>query len=138
MERHKSRPSRDDIEKWLLWKESQERCPYTGDQIGFDDLFRAGRCQIEHIWPRSLSLDDSFRNKTLCRKDVNIAKGNRTPFEFFRGREAAWSAVKDCISKMIGRDGMLPGKAKRFVAETSGTFCPVSGANLTGIFWEAP
>ncbi|MCI0598238.1 MAG: type II CRISPR RNA-guided endonuclease Cas9 [Beijerinckiaceae bacterium] len=110
-------PSRDDIEKWLLWKESQERCPYTGDQIGFDDLFRAGRYQTEHIWPRSLSLDDSFRNKTLCRKDVNIAKGNRTPFEFFRGREADWDAVKERVWKMVGRDGMAPGKAKRFIAE---------------------
>jgi len=111
-------PSRDDIEKWLLWKESQERCPYTGDQIGFDDLFRAGRYQIEHIWPRSLSLDDSFRNKTLCRIDVNIAKGNRTPFEFFRGRDDEWNAVKERIWKMVGRDGMAPGKAKRFAAET--------------------
>ncbi|MCI0466551.1 MAG: type II CRISPR RNA-guided endonuclease Cas9, partial [Beijerinckiaceae bacterium] len=110
-------PSREDVEKWLLWKESQERCPYTGDQIGFDDLFRAGRYQIEHIWPRSLSLDDSFRNKTLCRKDVNIAKGNRTPFEFFHGRDTEWSAVKERVSKMAGRDGMAPGKAKRFVAE---------------------
>lgn len=110
-------PSRGDIQKWLLWKESQERCPYTGDQIGFDDLFRAGNYQIEHIWPRSLSLDDSFRNKTLCRKDVNIAKGNRTPFEFFRGRDADWDAVKERIWKMVGHDGMAPGKAKRFAAE---------------------
>ncbi len=111
-------PSRDDVEKWLLWKESQERCPYTGDQIGFDDLFRSGRYQIEHIWPRSLSLDDSFRNKTLCRKDINIAKGNRTPYQYFLGREAEWNAVKDRISKMVGRDGMAPGKAKRFAAES--------------------
>jgi CRISPR-associated endonuclease Csn1 len=110
-------PSRDDIEKWMLWKESQERCPYTGDQIGFDDLFRANRYQIEHIWPRSLSLDDSFRNKTLCRQDINIAKGNRIPFDYYRGRPEEWQAVKDRVWKMVGRDGLTPGKAKRFCAE---------------------
>lgn len=111
-------PSREDIEKWLLWKESSETCPYTGKKIGFDDLFRAGNFEIEHIWPRSLSLDNSFKNKTLCEKSVNIAKGNRIPFEFFRGREEDWMQVKERVWKMVGRDGMSPGKAKRFVAET--------------------
>jgi CRISPR-associated endonuclease Csn1 len=111
-------PSNADVEKWLLWKESQERCPYTGDQIGFDALFRGQpRFEIEHIWPLSISLDDSFRNKTLCRKDVNVAKGNRTPFEYFGGREDEWAAVKDRVWKMVGRDGMSPGKAKRFASE---------------------
>ena len=109
-------PSRDDVEKWLLWKECKEQCPYTGDMIGFDDLFSLGNFEIEHIWPRSLSLDNSFRNKTLCRKDVNIAKGNRLPFEFFKGRDDEWVAAKDRVWKMIGRDGMSPGKAKRFAA----------------------
>lgn len=109
-------PSRDDVEKWLLWKECKEQCPYTGDMIGFDDLFRLGNFEVEHIWPRSLSLDNSFRNKTLCRKDVNIAKGNRIPFQFFKGRDDEWAAAKDRIWKMVGREGMSPGKAKRFAA----------------------
>lgn len=110
--------SRDDIEKWLLWKESQERCPYTGDQIGFDDLFRTGRYEVEHIWPRSRSLDDSFRNKTLCREDVNKEKGNRTPFEFMRTKyPEKWKEIKDRLAKFVGREGMSPGKVKRFVAE---------------------
>lgn len=111
-------PSRDDIEKWMLWRETQERCPYTGDQIGFDDLFRSGRYQVEHIWPRSRSLDDSFRNKTLCREDVNKDKGNRTPCEYFKAKDAGlWSAVTERVWKFVGRDGMSPGKAKRFVAD---------------------
>jgi len=111
-------PSRRDIEKWLLWKESRERCPYTGDLISFDDLFRNGRYQVEHIWPRSRSLDDGFRNKTLCRVDVNIAKGNRTPFEHFQHRPDDWKNIKDHLNRMTdSRDGMSPGKVKRFLAE---------------------
>lgn len=72
------------IERWLLWKESNERCPYTGRKICFDDLFRAGLFDVEHIWPRSRSLDNSFANKTLCEVEFNRnVKGNKTPYEIF-------------------------------------------------------
>lgn len=115
------RPSRADIEKWMLWKESQERCPYTGDQIGFDALFGDVRFDVEHIWPRSRSLDDSFRNKTLCRRDVNIAKGNRTPFEFYQGRPDDWSAVTNRLQNLVagkGSPGIPLSKMRRFLAES--------------------
>lgn len=114
-------PSRDDVEKWLLWKESQERCPYTGDHIGFDALFREGRYEVEHIWPRWRSFDDSFRNKTLCRKDVNLEKSSKTPFEAFGHDEDRWEGMKARLQGMIrskGGVGMPPGKMKRFLAES--------------------
>lgn len=114
-----SAPKDGDTEKWLLWKECAEQCPYTGDKIGFSDLFSGNpRFDIEHIWPRSKSLDNSFRNKTLCRKDINLAKGNRIPFEYFRGRDDEWQAAKERIFKMVGKDAMNRGKANRFCAET--------------------
>jgi CRISPR-associated endonuclease Csn1 len=106
-------PSRDDIEKWLLWKESNERCPYTGDHIGFEGLFREGKYQVEHIWPRSRSLDNNFANKTLCRTDVNIAKGNRTPYEMYAHDADAWHAVKQHLA-----DCKLPEyKVRRFIKD---------------------
>ena len=111
-------PSNDDIEKWLLWQEGKERCPYTGDQICFDDLFRLGRFQVEHIWPKSRSLDNGFRNKTLCREDINKLKGNKTPFEFFSHRPDEWDAIKDRLDRMLkAGDGLSPGKIRRFLAE---------------------
>jgi CRISPR-associated endonuclease Csn1 len=112
-------PSRDDIEKWLLWKESGERCPYTGDQIGFDALFHTNHFDVEHIWPRSRSLDNSFRNKTLCRKEINIAKSNRTPFEYLGHDLDRWAAIQTRLQGMIatkGGFGMSPGKVRRFLA----------------------
>ena len=92
-------PSRDDIEKWLLWKESNERCPYTGDHIGFEALFREGKYQVEHIWPRSISLDNNFANKTLCRTDINILKGNRTPQQVWGSDPESWHKLKQTISE---------------------------------------
>lgn len=113
-------PSRDDIEKWLLWEESGRRCPYTGDCIGFDALFREGKFEVEHIWPRSKSLDDSFRNKTLCRKDENHRKGNRIPFEYL-GDTDRWPEIVRRLQDMkaVGnRSGMSPGKLKRFLSKS--------------------
>ena len=114
-------PSARDIDKWVLWKECRECCPYTGDAIGFDALFRHGAFEIEHIWPRSRSMDDSQGNKTLCRRDINYAKGARTPFEFFQSRPEEWDAVKRRLDTTIaGRSsaGFPPGKIRRFLAET--------------------
>lgn len=113
-------PSARDIEKWVLWKEGQEKCPYSSDPISFDALFRRGEFEVEHIWPRSRSLDDSQGNKTLCRKDINIAKGNQTPFEFFQSRPDEWDAIKRRLDEMTaskGGPGFPRGKVRRFVAE---------------------
>lgn len=114
-------PSRDDVEKWMLWEECGHRCPYTGDSISFDALFRTGDFQVEHIWPKFRSLDNSFRNKTLCRKDVNLRKGDRIPHEFFQSNEEEWDAFARRLAKMkAARDGagMSPGKIRRFLAHS--------------------
>ena len=112
-------PTRADVEKWMLWEECSHRCPYTGASISFDALFHTGEFEVEHIWPRSRSLDNSFRNKTLCRKDVNLQKGNRTPYEFFRSNDEEWDALANRLSGMKapkGGTGMSPGKIRRFLA----------------------
>ena len=112
-------PARADVEKWMLWEECGHRCPYTGDTISFDALFRTGDFEVEHIWPRSRSLDNSFRNKTLCRKDVNLRKGNQTPYELFRSNEEEWDALANRLAGMKaarGGTGMSPGKIRRFLA----------------------
>jgi CRISPR-associated endonuclease Csn1 len=54
----------------------------------------------------------------LCRQDVNIAKGNRIPFEYFRNQPDEWARAKDRLDAMVREKAMPRGKAKRFVAET--------------------
>jgi CRISPR-associated endonuclease Csn1 len=106
-------PGRDDIEKWLLWKECAETCPYTGRKIGFDDLFRLGRFQVEHIFPRSRSLDNGFGNKTLCDVDENRRKGQRTPYEAYHADAERWHEIKLRLKAI----DMPEAKARRFVKE---------------------
>ncbi|GAB5469851.1 MAG: type II CRISPR RNA-guided endonuclease Cas9 [Rhodospirillales bacterium] len=117
-----TKPSRKDIEAWLLWEECGHRCPYSGDQIPFDALFgEKKRFEVEHIWPRALCLDDSFANKTLCRRDLNREKGNRIPYDYLGGDAERWTALTARLDGMMARKpgaaGLSPGKVKRFLAQ---------------------
>ena len=118
-ENHIQNPSRQDIEKWLLWKECGCRCPYTGKHISFNDLFGpTPSFEIEHIWPRSRSFDDSMANKTLCLSSENRVKGNRTPYEYMNGDEDRWfhltSRLENIRRSSGNPDGMTPSKISRF------------------------
>ncbi|GAB0114943.1 type II CRISPR RNA-guided endonuclease Cas9 [Acidisoma sp. C75] len=109
-------PTRDDVEKWLLWRECNHQCPYTGRMIDFASLFHTGEFQVEHIWPRWRSLDDSFGNKTLCHRDFNLRKSNRTPFEAFQHDQAGWEAALARVRAFAGQPGLMAAKARRFAA----------------------
>lgn len=96
-----SRPSRIDIEKYHLWEECNRKCPYTGKEISFNDLFINGRFDIEHILPYSRTLDDSLANKTLCEKGFNIGKGNKTPHELLSGDPVLYQQVLDRVQNLV-------------------------------------
>lgn len=82
-----------DIEKWLLAEECGWVCPYSGKQINYHNLFGTHpEFDIEHIIPYSKSLDNSFVNKTLCHREWNLRKGNRTPAQAFR-HTSEWEAM---------------------------------------------
>lgn len=112
-------PRRRDIEKYMLWREAGERCPYSGDHVSFADLFgSAPRFDVEHIRPRSRSLDDSFGNKTICRQDMNLVKANRTPYEAFGNDPERWDEIVQRVTTMgDGKSGgrMPRSKVRRFL-----------------------
>ncbi|MFD2552251.1 type II CRISPR RNA-guided endonuclease Cas9 [Bizionia sediminis] len=88
------RPTHLNILKYKLWEECNKTCPYTGKPIEVNQLF-SGEVQIEHIYPWSRSLNDSFMNKTLCFADENRAKGDLTPYEFYSKQgDEAWQNKK--------------------------------------------
>ncbi|MCX7800331.1 MAG: type II CRISPR RNA-guided endonuclease Cas9 [Fimbriimonadales bacterium] len=83
-------PSRADLERYRLWKESGGQCPYTGRAIGLEELFRGDSVDVEHIIPLPRCWDDSFRNKTICDATFNrLRKKNRTPREALTADELA-------------------------------------------------
>lgn len=70
--------------KYRLWRESGERCPYTGKPIPAQALLDDGLVDIEHIIPYSRCFDDSYMNKTICDAKFNRErKKNQAPGEIF-------------------------------------------------------
>lgn len=70
--------------KKLLADECRWQCPYCGDPFGAADVFGPhASVDIEHILPRSRSLDNSFLNKTLAHTACNKKKDKLTPFEAY-------------------------------------------------------
>ncbi|MDV7201484.1 type II CRISPR RNA-guided endonuclease Cas9 [Roseovarius sp. 10] len=66
-------------------------CPYTGAPISVSMLFN-GSCDVDHILPYSRTLDDSFANRTVCLKEANRQKGNKTPWEMWGGTDQ-WDTI---------------------------------------------
>ncbi len=110
---NKIRETRSNIEKYRLWIECNRKSPYTGKEIKSGDLFGSD-IQVEHIIPYSVSLNNSFGNKTLCEARINIAKGNKTPYQHFGGGEK-WEEVRSWIYKVLPFR-----KAEKFMAKEHG------------------
>jgi CRISPR-associated endonuclease Csn1 len=97
-------------------------CPYTGTLISPGMLF-IGACDIDHILPYSRTLDDSGSNKTLCIKEANRAKRNKSPSEAaqdgmriwaleaenlkFLPANKAWRFAPDAMTKFEGERDFL-------------------------------
>ncbi len=86
-------PTRADLQKYHMWQECKEICPYTGTVISREMLF-SPEVDVEHILPYSRSLDDSYMNKTLCMATYNRqVKLNNTPYEIGQGDPLAYAEI---------------------------------------------
>lgn len=77
------RVTRNDIIRYKLWKECDGISLYTGKPIEPSKLFTKDY-DIEHIIPKSRLFDDSFSNKTICERQLNIDKSNKTAYSFLQ------------------------------------------------------
>lgn len=74
-------PTRNDIERYRLWADQGETCPYTGEKIPQSKLF-SSEYEVDHILPYSRTLDNSYNNKVLCSTRANSDKGQRSVWEW--------------------------------------------------------
>ncbi|MDM1066065.1 type II CRISPR RNA-guided endonuclease Cas9 [Myroides odoratimimus] len=77
-------PTRNDIIRYKLYQELKNngyKDLYTNQYIERKDIFTK-IYDIEHIIPQSRLFDDSFSNKTLVRREINLKKGNQTAYDF--------------------------------------------------------
>lgn len=140
-----------------LYEELKDKlCPYSGKTIRLAKTSSAeglglfsGQVQIEHIIPYSRSLTNAFGNLTLCDADVNRAKGNKTPFEFY-SEQGAWEEAKlrarnvlpykkflrftqteldeDPINRMLNDTRYMTRETHRYLKMVCANVVPVNGA----------
>lgn len=80
--------TRNDIIRYKLYKELEingYKTLYSGTYIPREELF-SKRFDIEHIIPKARIFDDSFSNKTLEIRDINIEKGDKTAYDYVAGK----------------------------------------------------
>jgi len=71
----------NNIDLYTLWLEQGKECVYSGRPISPHQLF-GGEVDVDHILPRSRSLDNSLMNRVVVFRSENSAKGQRTPYEW--------------------------------------------------------
>lgn len=105
-------PSRNDIIRYRLYEELKDngyRTLYSDTYIPKEKIF-SKEFDIEHIIPKAKLFDDSFANKTLETREVNIKKGDLTAIDFVkreygndskRCEKEFTNKVKDLYSRQI-------------------------------------
>lgn len=76
----KGKPEEDfRSDRLYLYYTQMGRSMYTGKPIDINRLFDRNVYDIDHIYPQSLTGDDSLDNRVLVEKTVNAKKGNTYP-----------------------------------------------------------
>lgn len=107
--------SRNDIIRYKLYKELEcngFHTLYSDTYIPKEELF-SKKFDIEHIIPQAKLFDDSFSNKTLEARDVNLEKSNATAYDFVESKygESGLQQYENRVEKLF-KDGKIS-KAKR-------------------------
>ena len=102
-------PSRNDILRYKLFEELKDvgyKTLYSNQYIPREKLF-SGDIDIEHIIPQSRLFDDSFSNKTLEFRAVNIKKSNATALDFVSSEygEDAKQQYIERVKQLFNKEG---------------------------------
>ncbi|WP_017185731.1 type II CRISPR RNA-guided endonuclease Cas9, partial [Alkalibacillus haloalkaliphilus] len=106
--------------KLRLWHLQDGLCMYSLDSIKIDDLLNHHeKYEIDHIIPRSVSFDDSQKNKVLVKTDENQKKGNRTPHQYLKSGEGeiSYDKFKTHVLQMAKNPQKMPKKKKEYLLE---------------------
>lgn len=101
------------------------KCMYSGEPIDFENLVSANsNYDIDHIYPQSKTMDDSFNNIVLVKKSLNAYKSNRYPIDKnIRDNEK----VKTLWNTLVSKGLITKEKYERLIRST-----PFSDEELAG------
>ena len=104
--------SRNDIIRYRLYQElapNGYKTLYSNQYIPQEKLFSKD-IDIEHIIPQSRLFDDSFSNKTLEYRDINIEKSNATAIDYVKDKygDAGVSDYKNRVDSLLHNGAISP------------------------------
>lgn len=97
--------SRNDLIRYKLYLELKDngyKTLYSNTYIPREQIFTKN-FDIEHIIPQANLFDDSFSNKTLEARNVNIAKSNATAYDFVKNKygDDALVSYKERVDNLL-------------------------------------
>lgn len=107
--------SRNDLIRYKLYLELKDngfKTLYSNQPIDRSKLF-SSEYDIEHIIPQSKLFDDSFSNKTIELRSVNLKKGNDTAFDFIN-KEFSEEGLKQYEARVKALFGNQLGKKSKY------------------------
>lgn len=111
-------PTRNDVIRYRLYEELAKngyKTIFTNQKVSKDDIF-SKKIDIEHIIPKALLFDDSFSNKTLAFREVNLEKGNATALDFIDNTNHSEIEVYKARVESLFKDGSIsPAKRKKLL-----------------------
>ncbi|MBO6211725.1 type II CRISPR RNA-guided endonuclease Cas9, partial [Algoriella sp.] len=114
-------PTRNDLIRYKLYQELKNngyKNLYTNEYVDRKDLF-TNKYDIDHIIPQSRLFDDSFSNKTLVPRKINIEKGNKTAFDYildtFGEQSVADFEIRVTSLFNLKEEGISKAKSKKFL-----------------------
>lgn len=114
-----SHVSRNDIIRYKLYRELEGngyKTLYSNTYIPQEKLF-SKEFDIEHIIPQAKLFDDSFSNKTIEARQVNIDKGNMTAYDFIESKygEDGLESYKIRIEKLFKSKAISQAKRNKLL-----------------------
>lgn len=89
--------------KLYLYATQLGKCMYSGEPIDIEDLFDNNKYDIDHIYPRSLTKDDSWDNLVLVKQELNRAKSDKEiSSEIQQNQRGFWQTLRD--SRLISEE----------------------------------
>lgn len=115
------RVTKNDIERYKLWEEFGRVSPYEPNSpVSLGALF-SGEYDIEHIIPKSRLFDDSYTNKTICRRILNSgslnSKNQMTAYDFMKaqGEQVFMNYLEFIKTHLNKKDGITKGKFNKLM-----------------------
>ena len=111
--------SRNDLIKYKLYLELKAtgyKTLYSGTYISPQELF-TNKFDVEHIIPQTRLFDDSFSNKTLELRAVNIEKGNETAYDYCE-RKGWIEDFKSRVAEVFAAQGIKYMKRKKLLMKS--------------------